>query len=251
MVAPIGINTNTYSQANATRNMQQVGGQSQLTRKTDVAPQSEAHNATATDNVQLSEGLSFAQNAQENATHIGAAQNQFEEEISDTFESAQEPEIGSAQAGTTGKAEEAAPKEPQTDEYGFILMDDQGNTIGGSVPTDDGGAGTPPPVDGGNGGAAGEVPPEGGGGGQAGETGETESAAARAERLQRMEQDREAALSILTQMQADRQKWLVELMKILSDAQASIFDIIQQAANNRAMAFDRAMAGWSRVFNGH
>ena len=155
MVAPIGINTNTYSQANATRNMQQVGGQSQVTRKNDVAPQSEAHNTAAADNVQLSEGVSFAQNAEENATHIGAAQNQFEEEIGDTFESAEEPEVGAAQAGTAGTTEEtAAPKEPQTDEYGFILMDDQGNTIGGSVPTDDGGAGTPPPVDGGNGGAA-------------------------------------------------------------------------------------------------
>ena len=52
MVAPIGINTNTYSQANATRNMQQVGGQSQVTRKNDVAPQSEAHNTAAADNVQ-------------------------------------------------------------------------------------------------------------------------------------------------------------------------------------------------------
>ncbi len=246
MVAPIGINTNTYSQANATRNMQQVGGQSQVTRKNDVAPQSETHNTAAADNVQLSEGVSFAQDAQENATHVGAAQNQFEKEIGDTFESAEEPEVGAAQSGAASTAEEAAaPKEPQTDEYGFILMDDQGNTIGGSVPTDDGGAGTPPPVDGDNGGAAGEVPPENGG------AGETESAAARAERLQKMEQDREAALSILTQMQADRQKWLAELMKILSDTQASIFDIIQQAANNRAMAFDRAMMGWSRVFNGH
>ena len=159
MVAPIGINTNTYSQANATRNMQQVGGQSQVTRKNDVAPQSETHNTAAADNVQLSEGVSFAQDAQENATHVGAAQNQFEEEIGDTFESAEEPEVGAAQSGAAGTAEEAAaPKEPQTDEYGFILMDDQGNTIGGSVPTDDGGAGTPPPVDGDNGGAAGEVP---------------------------------------------------------------------------------------------
>ncbi|MGM9993059.1 MAG: hypothetical protein ACI376_09510 [Candidatus Bruticola sp.] len=247
MVAPIGINTNAYSQTNAVRNMQQVGGQSQVTRQSDVAPsQSENQHTAAADNVQLSEGVSFAQDAQENATHIGAAQNQFESEIGDAFESAAESEVGASQAGAAGTSEEAAaPREPQTDEYGFILMDEQGNPIGGSVPPEDGGSGAPPIDGGGNAGQAGEVPPEDGG---AGETQESE--ASRASRLQSMEQDREEAMKIYTQMMADRQKWFAELMKILADTQASIFDIIQQTMTNRAMAFDRAMAGWSRAFNG-
>ncbi|MGM9998772.1 MAG: hypothetical protein ACI38Q_05205 [Candidatus Bruticola sp.] len=248
MVAPIGINTNAYSQTNAVRNMQQVGGQSQVTRQADVAPsQSENQHTAAADNVQLSEGVSFAQDAQENATHIGAAQNQFESEIGDTFENAEESEVGAPQSGMTGTSEEAAaPNAPQTDEYGFILMDDQGNPIGGSVPPEDGGSGAPPiDGDGNDAGNVGGVPPENGG---AGETQESE--AARAARLQKMEQDREEAMSIYTQMMADRQKWFAELMKILTDTQSSIFDIIQQTMTNRAMAFDRAMAGWSRVFNG-
>lgn len=243
MVAPIGINTNAYSQANAMRNMQQVGGQSQVTRRQDVDPSAAQDPKTqSADQVQFSDGVSFSKEAQENATHVGAAQNEADdsqkvgEDLGTPAEGSQGVEEPVAD-GTTPGADETK-TEPQKDEYGFVLLDDEGNPIGGSVPPPEEGAGETPP--------AGEGPQ--GPHDPFGPNGPTE--AERMAYYQTLENDRQQALSILTQMQADRAKWMTELWKILSDTQNAMFDIMQEAMINRASTFDRAMHGWSRVFRG-
>ncbi|MBQ7502092.1 hypothetical protein IJT93_05175 [bacterium] len=249
MVAPIGINTNAYSQVDNVRNMQQVGGQSQVTKKQDVEPQSTVQNPV-TDGVHLSDDVTFTQDAQENATHVGLAQDQFE----DGEEIGAAREDGAEIGGILGQE---APAEDEsgttvnngvtTDENGFILLDDQGNVIGGSGPIEDDAT----PAAGGPNGPNDPNDPNGNGSVNnnpyARQPGESETDYTN--RMKALEDDRQEAMKIWTQMQADRQKWLMELMKIISDARTATMEVFQSMIQNKAAAMDRINHNWDRIFH--
>lgn len=135
MVAPIGINPNTYSHVDNIRNMQNVGGQSQVTKKQDVEPQTAQSHVS--DAVNLSDQVSFTQDAQENATHVGIAQV-HSDEADEVEETRQDKSDISGLSGQNISAEDESGTTVKegvtTDQNGFILLDENGNVTGSSGP---------------------------------------------------------------------------------------------------------------------
>lgn len=212
-------------------NMHQVGGQSQLTNKKNITP-TEADTSTesvAFDEVMLSgSDVDEAQDAFQNASHVGAFGAMAQEEDTEIGDDTQVP-------GQVGEDTEIP------------------GEAGGEI--DDG---TEVPGDGG------EVPPEGPEGpddpkGPEGPkenngTDKTANAGKSQEEIQaemkKAQEEQEAFNKFMTEMYAQHQKHMLELMKILMDTQNSIFEIINQAAANRAASQDRCIKMWNDVLFG-
>lgn len=215
-------------------NMHQVGGQSQLTNKKNITP-TEADTSTesvAFDEVMLSgSDVDEAQDAFQNASHIGAFGAMAQEEDTEIGDDTQVP-------GQVGEDTEIP------------------GEAGGEI--DDG---TEVPGDGG------EVPPEGPEGPEGPDdpkgpegpkenngTDKTANAGKSQEEIQaemkKAQEEQEAFNKFMTEMYAQHQKHMLELMKILMDTQNSIFEIINQAAANRAASQDRCIKMWNDVLFG-
>lgn len=244
MAGPQRINSASIPQRSYEANLQQVGGQRQLVNRRAV--QTPAENE---EHVHLTQDhVSLAQDASENAAHVGVLRDEDSEPL---MLPAPEEQATNLPAVIEDKSRALVPvkDEPLTGE----IVDAEWEPAYPGTPEQ----GLSPYMPGGPGGPGGPSGPgnpggpdgPGGPGGPGGPYGGPSQADA-ARSYQQHQQEQEEVQKIFAQMMADRQKWMMEMWKIMQDTQTKIYEIMTSSLMYRQQVSDKMNALWSETMRG-